>query len=152
MPCCGWPRRGTLHRVSAGACSDCVGDCCSVANLRVVTNVSFSLCLMTSVPDGARPRQAVAVLHGLSHFYKQVNSMKRTLLALAALTVSAGALAQSSVTVFGVADVSVAHISTTGKSVSGAYSQLRKGEKPVYYTIRLRPGVDGRDDVRPEIK
>lgn len=40
----------------------------------------------------------------------------------------------------------------TGKSVSGAYSQLRKGEKPVYYTIRLRPGVDGRDDVRPEIK
>lgn len=74
---------------------------------------------MTSVPDGARPRQAISVLHGLSHFYKQVNSMKRTLLALAALTVSAGALAQSSVTVFGVADVSVAHISTTGKSVSG---------------------------------
>ena len=37
----------------------------------------------------------------------------------------------------------------TGKSVSGAYSQLRKGEKPVYDIIRLRPGVDGRDGVRP---
>ena len=45
--------------------------------------------------------------------------MKRTFLALAALTVSAGAMAQSSVTVFGVADVSVAHISTSTKSVSG---------------------------------
>ena len=37
----------------------------------------------------------------------------------------------------------------TGKSVSGAYSQLRKGEKPVYDIIRLRPGADGRDGVRP---
>mgnify|MGYP000553003827 CR=1 FL=1 len=46
--------------------------------------------------------------------------MKRTLLALAALATAAGASAQSSnVTLFGVADVSVAHISTTGKSVSG---------------------------------
>ena len=46
--------------------------------------------------------------------------MKRTLLALAALATAAGASAQSSnVTLFGVADVSVARISTTGKSVSG---------------------------------
>ena len=46
--------------------------------------------------------------------------MKRTLLALAALATAAGASAQSSnVTLFGVADVSVAHISTTDKSVSG---------------------------------
>ncbi|MEG0445609.1 MAG: porin, partial [Comamonas sp.] len=36
--------------------------------------------------------------------------MKRTFLALATLTAAAGAMAQSSVTVFGVADVSVAHI------------------------------------------
>lgn len=46
--------------------------------------------------------------------------MKRQLLALAALTVATGAMAQSSsVTIFGVADVSVAHLSTSGKSVSG---------------------------------
>lgn len=45
--------------------------------------------------------------------------MKRQLLALAALTVATGAMAQSSVTLFGVADVSVAHISTSGKSVTG---------------------------------
>lgn len=45
--------------------------------------------------------------------------MKRTLLALAALTASAAALAQSSVTVFGVADVSVARVSTSGNGVSG---------------------------------
>ncbi|MDR0225084.1 MAG: porin [Burkholderiaceae bacterium] len=46
--------------------------------------------------------------------------MKRHLLALAALTLSAGAMAQSSsVTIFGVADVSVAHISTSGKNVTG---------------------------------
>lgn len=46
--------------------------------------------------------------------------MKRQLLTLAALTVAAGASAQSSnVTLFGVADVSVAHISTSGKNVTG---------------------------------
>ena len=46
--------------------------------------------------------------------------MKRTLLALAALATAAGASAQSSnVTLFGEADVSVARISTTDKSVSG---------------------------------
>ncbi|QIL44720.1 porin [Acidovorax sp. HDW3] len=46
--------------------------------------------------------------------------MKRTFLALTALTVAAGAAAQnSSVTLFGVADVSVARISTTNKSVTG---------------------------------
>ncbi|MFR7953396.1 MAG: hypothetical protein ACLU4P_08070 [Ruminococcus sp.] len=39
----------------------------------------------------------------------------------------------------------------TGKSVSGAYSQLRKGEKPVYDIIRVRLVVDGRDDVCLEI-
>jgi len=49
-----------------------------------------------------------------------LNSMKRQLLALAALTVATGAMAQSSsVTLFGVADVSVAHLSTSGKSVTG---------------------------------
>lgn len=48
--------------------------------------------------------------------------MKRHFLALAALTVAAGASAQSNVTLFGVADASVAHISTSGKSVSGLAS------------------------------
>ena len=46
--------------------------------------------------------------------------MKKNLLALAAMTFAAAASAQSSnVTLFGVADASVAHISTSGKSVSG---------------------------------
>lgn len=46
--------------------------------------------------------------------------MKRQLIAFAALTAAAGAMAQSSsVTIFGVADVSVAHISTSGKNVTG---------------------------------
>ena len=46
--------------------------------------------------------------------------MKHTLIALAAMTFAAAASAQSSsVTLFGVADASVAHISTSGKSVSG---------------------------------
>ncbi|MBS7350978.1 MAG: porin [Comamonas sp.] len=46
--------------------------------------------------------------------------MKRTLLALAATSVVTGALAQSTnVTLFGVADASVAHISTSGNSVTG---------------------------------
>ena len=46
--------------------------------------------------------------------------MKQKLLAIAAMTFAAAASAQSSsVTLFGVADVSVAHISTSGKSVSG---------------------------------
>lgn len=49
--------------------------------------------------------------------------MKRQLIALAALTAAAGAMAQnSSVTLFGVADVSVGHVSTAGKSVSGLAS------------------------------
>lgn len=48
--------------------------------------------------------------------------MKRKLLALAAMTVAAGASAQSSVTIFGVVDASVAHISTSGKSVTGIAS------------------------------
>ena len=46
--------------------------------------------------------------------------MKKNLLALAAMTFAAAASAQSSnVTLFGVVDASVAHISTSGKSVSG---------------------------------
>lgn len=46
--------------------------------------------------------------------------MKRQLLAFAALSVTTAAMAQnSSVSIFGVADVSVAHLSTSGKSVSG---------------------------------
>ncbi|MDR2297730.1 MAG: porin [Comamonas sp.] len=46
--------------------------------------------------------------------------MKHTLIALAAMTFAAAASAQSSnVTLFGVADASVAHISTSGKSVTG---------------------------------
>ncbi|WP_312758556.1 porin [Pulveribacter sp.] len=47
--------------------------------------------------------------------------MKRSLLALAVMGAAAGASAQSSssVTLFGVADVSLAHISTPGKSVTG---------------------------------
>ncbi len=46
--------------------------------------------------------------------------MKRPLFAIAALTMAANAMAQSSsVTLFGVADVSVARISTPGKGVSG---------------------------------
>ena len=45
--------------------------------------------------------------------------MKRQLLALAALTVAAGASAQSNVTLFGIADASVAHISTSDKNVTG---------------------------------
>lgn len=45
--------------------------------------------------------------------------MKHTLVALAALTAAAGAFAQSSVTVFGVLDTSVAHISSGGNSVTG---------------------------------
>ncbi|MCD2511677.1 porin [Comamonas endophytica] len=49
--------------------------------------------------------------------------MKRQFLAFAALTAAAGAMAQSSsVTLFGVADVSVGHVSTAGKSVSGLAS------------------------------
>ena len=48
--------------------------------------------------------------------------MKR-LLAFAALTAATGAMAQnSSVTLFGVADVAVGHVSTAGKSVSGLAS------------------------------
>lgn len=46
--------------------------------------------------------------------------MKQKILALVAMAAAAGAQAQSSsVTIFGVVDVSVAHISTSGKSVSG---------------------------------
>ena len=46
--------------------------------------------------------------------------MKRTLLALAALGAATGAFAQSSsVTLFGVVDASVAHVSTDGGSVTG---------------------------------
>ena len=49
--------------------------------------------------------------------------MKKNLLALAALTFAAAASAQSSnVTLFGVVDASVAHISSSGKSVSGMAS------------------------------
>lgn len=49
--------------------------------------------------------------------------MKRQLLALAALSAAAGAMAQGAhVTLFGVADVSVGHVSTAGKSVSGLAS------------------------------
>lgn len=52
-----------------------------------------------------------------------MNSMNKTLLALAALTAAAGAAAQSSnVSLFGVVDASVARITTTGKSVSGLAS------------------------------
>lgn len=52
-----------------------------------------------------------------------MNSMKKTFLALAALTATAGAAAQSSnVTLFGVMDASVARITTTGKSVTGLAS------------------------------
>jgi len=48
-----------------------------------------------------------------------MNSMNKTLFALAALTAAAGAAAQSSnVSLFGVVDASVARITTTGKSVS----------------------------------
>ena len=46
--------------------------------------------------------------------------MKTTLFALAALTATGGALAQSSsVTLFGVVDASVAHVSTKDGSVTG---------------------------------
>jgi predicted porin len=45
--------------------------------------------------------------------------MKHTLVALAALTAAAGACAQSSVTVFGVLDSSVAHISAGNSKVTG---------------------------------
>lgn len=49
-----------------------------------------------------------------------MNSMKHTLLALAALTAAAGASAQnSSVTLFGVLDASVAHLSSSTNSVTG---------------------------------
>ncbi|MDR2326309.1 MAG: porin [Acidovorax sp.] len=48
--------------------------------------------------------------------------MKRQLLALAAMTIAAGASAQSNVTIFGVADASVAHISTPDKNVTGIAS------------------------------
>lgn len=59
-------------------------------------------------------------LKGLPISILTVHSMKRQLLALAVLTVATGAMAQSSsVTIFGVADVSVAHLSTSGKNVSG---------------------------------
>lgn len=49
-----------------------------------------------------------------------MNSMKQAILALAALTATAGAAAQgSNVTLFGVVDASVGRISTSGKSVTG---------------------------------
>lgn len=45
--------------------------------------------------------------------------MKNTLVALAALTTAAGAFAQSNVTIFGVLDTSVAHISARGTNTTG---------------------------------
>ena len=45
--------------------------------------------------------------------------MKKTLIAVAALTAAAGAFAQSTVTIFGVLDTSVAHISSGGSKVTG---------------------------------
>ncbi|MES2530233.1 MAG: porin [Pseudomonadota bacterium] len=48
--------------------------------------------------------------------------MKNTLVALAALTAAAGACAQSSVTVFGVLDTSIAHISARGSNTTGLSS------------------------------
>lgn len=48
--------------------------------------------------------------------------MKKTLVAVAALTAAAGAFAQSTVTLFGVLDTSVAHISSGGNSVTGLSS------------------------------
>ena len=45
--------------------------------------------------------------------------MKKTLVAVAALTAAAGAFAQSNVTLFGVLDTSVAHISSGGNKVTG---------------------------------
>lgn len=45
--------------------------------------------------------------------------MKKTLIAVAALTAAAGAFAQSTVTLFGVLDTSVAHISSGGNKVTG---------------------------------
>jgi predicted porin len=52
-----------------------------------------------------------------------MNSMKHTLVALAALTAAAGAFAQtSSVTLFGVVDASVAHLSSDTNSVTGLSS------------------------------
>lgn len=52
-----------------------------------------------------------------------MNTMKKSLVALAALTVAAGAFAQSSsVTLFGVLDASVAHLSSSTNSVTGLSS------------------------------
>lgn len=51
-----------------------------------------------------------------------MNSMKKTLVAVAALTAAAGAFAQSSVTLFGVADVSVARLSSSTNSTTGVSS------------------------------
>jgi predicted porin len=48
--------------------------------------------------------------------------MKHTLVALAALTAAAGAMAQSSVTLFGVVDASVARVSSAGNDVTGLSS------------------------------
>ncbi len=66
---------------------------------------------------------ASAHLAGCFTSLKPMNSMKKTLLALAALTAAAGATAQASnVALFGVVDASVGHISTQGKSVTGLAS------------------------------
>ena len=48
--------------------------------------------------------------------------MKKTLVAVAALTAAAGAFAQSTVTLFGVLDTSVAHISSGNSKVTGLAS------------------------------
>lgn len=75
---------------------------------------------MNFVPGRGVASVQATIAAGAFSFINTVNSMKRHLLALASLTVCAGAMAQSSsVTIFGVADVSVAHISTSGKNVSG---------------------------------